>query len=752
MPSENRRLAAILFADIVGYTALMESNEQLALHSLKKFKTTLDFQIPNHNGTIIQYYGDGCLATFNSAVDATACAKSLQETLRMGDSKVPVRIGLHVGDIVEREGNVFGDAVNVTSRIESMGVPGSVLLSQSVRNQIKNQESFQLKSIGDYEFKNVKEGIMIYALANPGFPIPDLSQVKGKFRRASQNQNWKLVSSVAILVVMLGVVYWLVNVFIGQEGSLNVTTQNTEKSIAVLPFRNDSSDPEETQHYCNGVMEGIRNNLSKMNALQVVSRRSVEQYRNSPKLLRDIAVELDVNYILDGSIRKQNDQIKINTELIDGDTEKQIWSESYVLDIEDIFQMESNVSRQIADELKVQITPEEEVLIAAVPTKNIKAFEELFLGKELHSKFQINKDPKFFESALNRYNKALELDPGFPQAYAAIAQLYWDRDFQAGYMNENWLDTLPVLCDKAIELDPNLDTPYYLKGIYYKEKNEIEKSKRLLKKALEITPNFAEASLSLGLLFSESGQYVKALEWLYKTAELDRSDYLSVIYNFIGSIYYTIGAFDDARVYLEKQLELNPNEHGAMFWFEALQGNFEAAYELAQEEYALKPQAIYSVEIMALSNMYLKNFAEAESYFDRWIKKLNEAGAEHATNRLRNRYGFVLWQNEKKEAAMKEFETNEAFLKKALELNRSMGTIGPGLYDLAATAAFLNKKEEAFKWLNEFAQHGWNWGSAYFIDVDPLFDNIREEATFKAIVKKAQVEKKAVRDEIKLLN
>ena len=212
MSTQTRKLAAILFADIEGYTALMQTNEQLALASLQKFKQTLDTQVPTHHGEIIQYYGDGCLAIFNSSVDATACAKSLQEAFQR-KPKVPVRIGLHAGDVVLRDGNVFGDAVNIASRIESMGVVGSVLLSSTVKNQIKNQSQFDVSPLGRFEFKNVEGTMTVYALTNNGLVVPEGEKLEGKFKATTTQKEGFLQnlwnSKVPQLLIAYLLLVWL---------------------------------------------------------------------------------------------------------------------------------------------------------------------------------------------------------------------------------------------------------------------------------------------------------------------------------------------------------------------------------------------------------------------------------------------------------------------------------------------------------------------------------------------------------------
>ena len=210
----NRQLAAILFADIVGYTQLMQRNEKSALASLQKFKSELEQRVPVCNGEIIQFYGDGCLALFNSSVEAVECAKSLQLAFQK-TPVTPVRIGLHAGEVLFKNDNVFGDAVNIASRVESLGVPGAVLLSSNIRNQIKNKSEFKLQSLGRFAFKNVEGDMTVYALANKGFPIPKKEEMQGKLKKASppkkkklsaHNSRWHCTASRGILFFYLSTV------------------------------------------------------------------------------------------------------------------------------------------------------------------------------------------------------------------------------------------------------------------------------------------------------------------------------------------------------------------------------------------------------------------------------------------------------------------------------------------------------------------------------------------------------------------
>ena len=329
MPApENRKLAAVLFADIVGYTALMQSNEEIAMAHLEKFKQALESEVPTNNGEIIQFYGDGCLCTFNNAVDALTCAQQLQ-IIFQATPKVPVRIGLNAGDIILKEGNVFGHTVNVASRVESMGISGAVLLSSNVATQIKNQAQFKLTSLGKFEFKNVDKSLEVFALANEGFPVPKRKAIKGKLKVQNNSKaNW-LVPALLSGAIALATFFWLKN-------------QNTKPliaaspSIAVLPFK-DMSVNKDQEYFGDGIAEEILNSLSRLKALKVAGRTSSFSFKGKTTDISEIGEKLQVKNVLEGSVRKQNNKIRVTAQLINVADGFQIWSDKYDRSMDDVF-------------------------------------------------------------------------------------------------------------------------------------------------------------------------------------------------------------------------------------------------------------------------------------------------------------------------------------------------------------------------------------------------------------------------------
>ncbi|MBT8236785.1 MAG: adenylate/guanylate cyclase domain-containing protein, partial [Bacteroidia bacterium] len=323
--TQSRVLATSLFADIVGYTDLMQRDEASAMEKLDQFKSSLEREIPKHGGEIIQYFGDGCLALFSSAFEAISCARKLQQQWGLVD-KLPVRIGVHLGDVIRKDDNVYGDSVNVASRIESMGIPNSILLSDSIRNSIKNHPELRFQLLGNFEFKNVSEPIAVYALDTDHLEIPDPASVTGKLavkakKRSTRLRRFGIVA--LIIVAILAYDYF-------EENSKSKETKEIASSIAVLPFTNLSQDTDQ-DYLTAGFTSEVNHQLSKIESLSVVSQTITQQLVSQQKSSPEIAEELDVNYILEGTIKSAGERTRLITNLTRMTDNKLIWSEEFDL-------------------------------------------------------------------------------------------------------------------------------------------------------------------------------------------------------------------------------------------------------------------------------------------------------------------------------------------------------------------------------------------------------------------------------------
>ena len=288
--STTRQLAAILFADIAGYTAIMQQDEQKALELINRFKEVLEKITAEYEGKIVQYFGDGCLLAFDSSAKSVECALALQKSFR-DLPQVPVRIGLHLGDVIFRNKNVFGDGVNIASRIESLSVPGAVLMSKSIRDQVKNKADFQLISLGLFDFKNVEERIEVFALTNDGLIVPQRKKMEGKLKKKNLKKRNVIVTFLIALLIVAA--FYIYQIFIAQNDKA------PDKSIAVLPFV-DMSAGKDQEYFSDGLSEELLNLLSKIPELKVIGRTSSFSFKGKNEDLRIIGEKLGVAHILEG--------------------------------------------------------------------------------------------------------------------------------------------------------------------------------------------------------------------------------------------------------------------------------------------------------------------------------------------------------------------------------------------------------------------------------------------------------------------
>ena len=309
--ASSRQLAAIMFTDIVGYTALMGKDSDKAMELIRVSKQIQKPLVEKHNGKWLKEMGDGAMVQFGSALDAVNCSMEIQKAAR-GELDAKLRIGIHLGDVQVEENDVHGDGVNVAARLESIADPGGIYISESIEKAIRGQMDVQAKYLGEVKLKNVAYGVRTYALQGVGLPVPRVKQ--------SHTSLWQIVQRRGViraglvgLVVIITVLY-LYPKYFSEEGDIESVINN--KSIAVIPFDNLSDDKEQ-QYFADGVMEDILTQLQRMGELNVTSKTSVEQYRNTTKTSSEIGSELRVSYLLEGSVRKAGDQIMITAQLID---------------------------------------------------------------------------------------------------------------------------------------------------------------------------------------------------------------------------------------------------------------------------------------------------------------------------------------------------------------------------------------------------------------------------------------------------
>ena len=535
-----RQLVAIMFADMTGYTSLMQENENLARLKRQRLKEILESATGKSNGKTIQYYGDGSLSIFNSAIDAVRCAIDMQQQLQMAP-KVDVRIGIHTGDVTVDEDAIYGDGVNMASRIESLASAGSVFISEKVLDEIKNQENIKTRELGYFELKNIKQPVRIFAIANSGLIVPTREELKGK-------------------------------------------TKQPANRLAVLPFVNMSADPE-NEYFSDGITEELLNALTKVDGLQVTSRTSVFAFKGKNDDIRDIAIKLNVDKVLEGSVRKAGNRVRITAQLINAADGYHIWSENYDRNLTDIFEVQDEISGIIANKLRENLTAPSTGHLIKAPTKNIEAYTHYLKGLYHWNKIT----PADSRKAVECFEKAIAIEPEYAQAYAMTAVCYSYLGATGQYQPRKAFEIVHRYADKALQLDNNLAECHMAKAsayLFYEWK--WKDAYNSLQKALQLNPGSTEVHRLLGFYYIIMGQKEKAIDIMEEALKLDP---LSPIVNlYLGNVYIFNERYDEAIKQADKVLEMFPQMRIAIeskAWAIGMKGDWEAALALFKEVHQL---------------------------------------------------------------------------------------------------------------------------------------------------------------------
>jgi TolB-like protein/Tfp pilus assembly protein PilF len=513
---KSRLLAAIMFTDMVGYTALMQKDEQKAKENRDRHRKILQNSVTNHQGKILQYYGDGTLIIFNSAIEGVDCAIQIQKELQR-DPKIPSRIGIHTGDIVYDDEGVYGDGVNVASRIEGLAVSGSVLISGKVFDEVKNHKAFLTVHLGTFALKNVHKPLEVYAITNEGLAVPNEKEIKAK-------------------------------------------PGDKKKSLAVLPFVNMSSDPE-NEYFSDGITEEIINALAHIESLKVIARTSAFAYKDKYKDVRKIGKELNVETILEGSVRKAGNTLRITAQLIQVSDGAHIWSERYDRVMKDIFNIQDEISLAITDKLKIELFDDERMKLLKSKTHNLEAYKLYLQGR-----FYWNKRTREgLTRSIEYFKKSIETDPDYALAYIGLADAYIVLGDWGHMLPKDAFRNAKDIVLKALKIDETLGEAYatlgYISGFYEWNWKEAE---NYFQRAFELNQNYPTAHQWYALSCAILGLVNRAHNHISQAKELDP---LSMVLNVAnGIIYYFSHDFNKAIKQFQKALAINRNLGSVYFW------------------------------------------------------------------------------------------------------------------------------------------------------------------------------------------
>lgn len=549
-----RKLRAILSADVKGYSLLMADDEAFTVSTLKSYRKVMAAQIGRHKGRVVDAPGDNLLAEFASVVDAVQCAVEIQKILKEKNESLPVdkrlefRIGVNIGDVIQDGDSLYGEGVNIAARIEGLSDPGGVCISRNAYDHISNKLNYGYEYLGEHNVKNIEMPVRVYKVLMA--PEDAGKLIEGKSRPAAK--NWILATVVVAAIVITSVV-WL---FYQKMAEPDFEPASVEKmafplpdkpSIAVLAFDNLSGDPDQ-EYFSDGLTEEIISGLSMIPSLFVIARNSSFIYKGKPVKVQQISEELGVRYILEGSVRKENDRVRITAQLIDAISGYHKWSKRYDRKLNDIFDLQDEIMRDLLSEMQIQLIEGERARewLQEFPDKKIKieAYEKFMQSRWYY--FQMN--PEGFAMSKKLAEEAIVIEPNYYSPYIMLAFInQWDVPLSEEYAR------------KALHLNDSAPMAFIAMGQVNLNKRQWEKALAMGEKALAIDPYGAEVKNHLGYFLDSSGLHEEAIVLFEKALRLNPYP-PSFFYYRLGRAYSNVGRYDEAVEMCKKGLKRNPRD------------------------------------------------------------------------------------------------------------------------------------------------------------------------------------------------
>ncbi len=549
-----RKLAAIFYADVAEYSRLTGEDEDATHIVLRDYLDLLTQNIKSHRGKVMHFAGDAVLAMFESVFDAVSSATDVQKQLLERNTdlpnqrKVQFRIGVNLGDVIEDRGDIYGDGVNIAARLESISDPGGVCISASVFEQIKGKLDFQFEDMGEQEFKNIAEKIRSYRVA----PIP--TQLSPKTFEALIGERLELPD---------------------------------KPSIAVLPFQNMSGDPEQ-EYFADGMSEDIITALSRVPDLVVIARNSTFVYKGRAVDIRQVGRELAVSHVLEGSIRKAGDRLRITAQIVDTRNGDHVWAERFDRKLDDIFAVQDEIAHNIAVELQVQLVTGESSRRSETGTKNIEAWELAMRASRLVAS-HVHDNAIAAKKILER---ALELDSNYPVAWVEMGWIYWQESvWKWSAEPEKSMQLAFDAAQKALSLDEFDSHTYGLLGHIYLVRGDRRQAIEMSEKAVELAPSDSILLALLANVLIDSGQLKEGIQKIQRAIRLSpfpRPWQLSLL----GTGFHLLGQNETAISALKHAVEREPDSHLARVWLAsalAEMGRLDEAREVSKAIVSIDP-------------------------------------------------------------------------------------------------------------------------------------------------------------------
>ncbi len=619
------KLAVILHADVVGSTALVQQDEQKAHARIQDSFQRFGKTISNYHGQVRELRGDALLAEFERASDAISAALSFQSdqanyNAQLDDDIRPlVRVGIAMGEVVIADDTITGAGVVLAQRLEQLADPGGLCITPAIREAMPQRLPFELENIGEQELKGFDEPVGVYRVSltsGSTIPPPEPGQSSGP---AVGSQRLMIVTTAVVLAVIAAATYGFVT-WQSREAIIPESTEQipSEKpSIAVLPFNNMSGDPDQ-EYFADGITEDLTTDLSRISGLFVVARNSSFSYKGRSVDLRTVARELGVRYVLEGSVRRSGDQIRINAQLVDGSSGGHLWAERFDGAMADVFALQDKVNRKIVAALEVSLTAADEQRFDRVETTSPEAYDVLLRGIEQYNTFTIDA----IVEARELFKQATTIDPNYARAYANIAlthvteiNFFWSKD------REESIRLGLEFASKAVELDDSIPQIYLTRSILYLAQRQHQTALEAAQRTVEVHPNYVDGQATMAFIQSYSGQLEPALESLVRAKQINPQG-TGVYLEIEGRILFLLGRYDDALRVLEEALGRNPafdRIHLDMAAVNAELGRLDDAAWAVDEALAISPD-------ISLAKERRESLYKRESDFDHYIEALRKAG------------------------------------------------------------------------------------------------------------------------------
>ncbi len=621
-----RKLAAILSADVAGYSRLMGEDEPATVRALETYRRVISDLIQQHRGRVVDSPGDNILAEFASVVDAVQCAVAVQKEIQARNLELPetrrmqFRIGINLGDVIEEEDRLYGDGVNIAARLESLAEPGGICVSKTAFDQIETKLPLGYEYLGEQTVKNIAKPVCAYkVLMEPRITVKAKVKPKEGARRRPM-----IIALVSVLLMASGAaVFWR---FAFPPASPPVEKAYKQQmafplpdkpSIAVLPFNNLSGDPAQ-EYLSDGITEEIITALSKVPKFLVIARNSTFSYKGKPVKVQQVSQELGVRYVLEGSVQKAGDKIRITAQLIDALTGNHLWAERYDRNLNDLFAVQDEITKKIITAMQVKLTEGEQVQAAARSTNNLEAYLKYLQAREL-----INRgNPESNALAKQLAEEAIALDPMYASAYYVLAgttlQRYWQEPSKSP---KDSIERSIELLQKAITLDDTNAEAHSLLGWTFSMTRQHDKAIAEGEKAVALNSNSADSHMYFGKILTFAGRYEESIPELQTAIRLNPIPPYSYLYS-LGISYILTRQYDEAITWCEKAVRREPNAWLARLFMAAAYsraGRDEQARIEAAEVLRINPK--FSLEKFAQSVTY-KNQEDKEQL----ISALRKAG------------------------------------------------------------------------------------------------------------------------------